>query len=166
MKELLDDESFDPKKLFNKEEYNTVIISREGLTEKQSEQADLIESLLEPNLDREKKEQILAELKKVKANAILLNAIESCERPHDQAMLIAACWECGLDFSAHFFNFVQLACNADFSVAMEALTVVESCEEKIEEEILTKSLLFVRNNKSPNGDLIADLLNNIEQRMQ
>ncbi len=165
MKELLDDESLDPKKLFNKDEYSTVIIGRDGFTEKQNELADVIESLLDPNLEREKKELLLAEIKKAKAGNMLLKAIESCDKSGDQAKLIAACWECDLDFSAHFFNFVKLACNSDFSVAMEALTVIENCEEKIDSNELNKSLLFAKESNSTNKELVNDLLNNIEQRM-
>ena len=53
IKELLDEDAFDPKKLFNEEEYSTLIIAREGFSKKENNAADLIESLLEKEITRQ-----------------------------------------------------------------------------------------------------------------
>lgn len=166
VKELLDDDAFDPKKLFNEEEYNTLIINRDGFSKKQNDVADLIHTLLEKNTTRLESEEIFKTLKEKNAQEVLVNAIKQCDRMSEKIKLTAACWESCLDFSNHFLFFVELACHNDFALSMEALTVVENCEEPvINQEVLTQALVITKNSKSPNTALIEDLKNNITARI-
>ncbi|MDX2171528.1 MAG: hypothetical protein SFY56_00310 [Bacteroidota bacterium] len=166
VKELLDDDAFDPKKLFNEEEYNTLIINREGFSKKQNDVADLIHTLLEKNTTRLESEEIFKILKEKNAQEMLVNSIKQCDRMSEKVKLTAACWESCLDFSNHFLFFVELACNNDFALSMEALTVVENCEEPvINQEVLTQALVITKNSKSPNTALLEDLKNNITARI-
>ena len=166
IKELLDDDAFDPKKLFNEEEYHTLLINREGYSKKENDVADLIHTLLEKNITRPESEEIFKTLKEKNAQAVLVNAIKQCDRVSEKTKLAAACWESCLDFSNHFLFFVELACCADFMLSMEAYTVVENCEEPIiSEEALTQALLIVKNSKSPNTAILEDLKNNITLRI-
>jgi len=165
IKELLDDEDFDPKKLFNEEEYSTLIIDREGFSKKQNTNADLVEGLLDKNLTREEYEEIFKKLKDANAHKLLVDSIRSAERVEEKSVLTAACWESGLDFTNHFLFFVELACSDNFQLAMEALTVVENCEGMIDEATLTKALEYVQSAEHKNAALAEDLIDNIKQRI-
>ena len=163
--ELLDEDAFDPKKLFNEEEYSTLIIDRGGFNKKQNNEADLLEALLEPNVTRTESEEIFSKLKETNAQPLMVNGIKSAQRIEEKAILTAACWECGLDFSKDFLFFVELAFDDDFKLAMEALTVVENCEGVIDEPTLTKALEITQQAKSKNTELISALMVVIKQRI-
>jgi len=164
--QLLEDDAFDPKKLFNEEEYNTLLINRDGYSKKENDVADLILTLLEKNITRIESEEIFKTLKEKNAQQVLVNAIKQCDRVSEKTKLALACWESCLDFSKHFLFFVDLACSKDFMLSMEAYTVVENCEETIiSEEVLTQALITVKNSKSPNTAIIDDLKNNITLRI-
>lgn len=163
---LLDDDAFDPEKLFDEKEYSTLIIDREGFNKKQNNVADLLEALLEPKISREESEAIFSKLKETKAQAQIIATITEAENIQDKKILTAACWECGLDFSEHLLFFTELAGNRDFSLAMEALTVVtENMEEVIPNETLMTALNLIAASKSPNKELIQDLAENIKSRL-
>ena len=165
IKELLDEDAFDPKKLFNEEEYSTLIIAREGFSKKENNAADLIESLLEKEITRQESEAIFLKLKESNSVDVMVNAIKKAGRVDEKIILAAACWESCLDFTNHFLFFVELSCDDNFLLAMEGLTVVENCEGTIDEDTLTKALLFAQNTKSKNKELVKDLITNIKLRV-
>ena len=164
--ELLDDDAFDPKKLFDEKKYSTLIINREGYSKKENSAADLIEGLLEPNITRSESEEIFKKLKDNGSTGILVEAIKNAGRIEEKRILTAACWESGLDFSKDFLFFVQLATSADFQLAMEAITVVENCEEPIDAGTLHSALDIAVNSKQNNESLSEDLIANIRLRMK
>ena len=165
IKELLDEDAFDPEKLFNEEEYSTLIINREGFSKKENSSADLIEGLLEKEISREESETIFSQLKQNGATALLVDAIKKAARVEEKTKLTAACWETGLDFSADFLMFVELACHDDFQLALEALSVVESTEAVFPEEILKTALDIAQSGGKKNPQLVNDLIDNLKQRM-
>lgn len=165
IKELLDDENLDPKKFFNEEEYVTLIVDRDGFNKNQNDTADLIETLLAKDTPRKDAEEIFLKLKTLKASKLLVDTIKAAETTRDKAKLCAACWESGLDFTADFLFFTELACNNDFALAMEALTVVENIEGVIDEATLSKGLEMAMNCKSKNTAIIEFLTTNIKQRI-
>jgi len=163
--ELLDDEAFDPQKLFNEEEYSTLIIGREGLNKKENNTADLLESLLEKEISRQESEAIFAKLKETNSQKVMMDALQTANRVNEKTILTAACWECGLDFTPYFLEFVKLAIHEDFQLALEGLTVVESIESVMEEKTLTAALKIAESAKSPNKDLVSALVENIKLRI-
>ncbi len=166
VKELIDDDAFDPKKLFNEEEYNTLLINRDGFSKKQNDVADLIHTLLEKDITHIESVEIFKTLKEKNAHEVLINAIKQCDRISEKIKLTAACWQTCLDFSNQFLFFVELTCSDDFALSMEALTVVENCEDPIiNPEILTQALVIAKNSKSINIGLLEDLKNNITARI-
>lgn len=165
MDELLDDEALDPKRLFNEKEYSTLIVNREGFSKKQNDSADVVYALLEKELTREEQEEIFKTLKENKSGDILIEAIGNLKRNSDKAKLIAACWESGLDFSANFLFFTRLACDDDFLVSLEALTVIDNIEGKLDENILSAALEIAQNSQSKNRHNIEDLVSNIKSRI-
>lgn len=164
-KDFSEEENSDPKKYFNEKEYSTIIVNREGFSKKQNEMADLINELLEKELSREETENIFKQLKEGNAQSVLVEAIQNVKKNDDKARLCAACWESGLDFTSYFSFFAGLSCNADFLLAMEALTVVENIPGKITEEELKNALVKARDTNNGNKDIIADLEENIRSRM-
>lgn len=163
--ELLEEDAFDPKKLFNEEEYSTLIIGREGFNKKENTSADLIEGLLEKNITREESEIIFSKLKESNSQKMIMEALAKAERVSEKTILAAACWECGLDFTPYFLDFVKLATHDDFQLALEALSVVESIEGVIEEKTLTKALQIAQSGEKSDANLIHDLIENIKSRI-
>jgi hypothetical protein len=163
---FLEPEPIDPKKLFNEEEYSTLIVNREGFDKKQNDTADLIESLFEKKLTRQEFEQIIEGLKKANAQKMLVDAIEGTNNVHEQTVLAQAAWESGLDFSTHFMFFVSLACSSDAMLSLEALTVIESTETKIESDVLMKAISIASNSTNINSMVKEDLLINLQSRLE
>lgn len=162
---FLEPEPIDPKKLFNEEEYSTLIVNRQGFDKKQNDIADLIESLFEKKLTRPEFEQIVDSLKKANAQKMMVDAIEGTNNVHEQTILAQAAWESGLDFSAHFLSFVSLACSANQMLSIEALTVIESTETKIESEVVMKAIGIASNSTNINAIVKEDLLINLQSRL-
>ena len=106
IKELLEEDAFDPQKLFNEEEYSTLILDREGFTKKENQVADLLMQLLDKEVTREEAEAVFSRLKELNATQLLLQGISEAKRPSEKAKLVAACWETGLDFSKEFLFLV------------------------------------------------------------
>jgi len=163
--ELLDEEAFDPQKLFNEEEYSTLIIGREGFNKKENNTADLLEALMEEKISRQESEAIFSKLKETNSQKVMMDALNTAKRVNEKTILAAACWECGLDFTPYFLDFVKLATHDDFQLSLEALSVVESIEGVLDETILTRAMGTAQSSKSPNKELRHDLIENIKSRI-
>jgi hypothetical protein len=152
-----EEETFDPRKLFDESQYSTLIIDREGFSKKQNSAADLIEELLEPNLTRPQYEEIFKGLKEHDARELLVDAIK--EAPDQQKRIItAACWESGLDFSPHFLFFSDLVISSPFEVAMEAFTVIEEMLSEPSPQEVTQVLRQIRTSREHKNAMVAELL--------
>jgi hypothetical protein len=165
IKELLDEDAFDPKKLFDEEEYSTLIIAREGFSKKDNTAADLLEGLLEKGITRQESEAIFLKLKESNSVELMVDAIKKAERVDEKTILAAACWESCLDFTKHFLFFTEIACSDNLLLALEGLTVVENTEGTIDEDTLTKALVIAQGSKSKNKELVKDLITNIKLRV-
>ena len=159
--ELLDEDAFNPKKLFNEEEYSTLIINREGFSKQENNLADLVESLLESKNTRAEDEAIFTRLKELNAQDTLVKAIAATSHPDFKIKLLAACWECGLEFAAHFMFFIPMVCDANFQIAMEALTVIEHEEGAIAKEAVQEALSYTQKHPSPHVALQEGLTNHL-----
>lgn len=159
VKELLDDETQDPKKYFDKEKYNTLTISLnndEGITFKDSD-IDIVIELLDENISREEREDKLKQVKENKLNDLLIKAVKQAETNEDRAKLLSICWESGLDFKDEFLFFVEQALSDDYMVSLEAYTVAENIEELNDEAVLTKAILLIDNSNTSNLQTKEDL---------
>jgi hypothetical protein len=157
MKELLNEEEFDPKKLFDKNEYNTLIIGREGFTKADNAIADVLESLFDKETTREMREALFSQLKEMNAVDMLVNTIKETKDPEQQAILTEACWESGLDFKDHYLFFVTLACSDHFHLAHEAITVLEYNETRPADDVIQNALQILNNAKSSQTVLLEEL---------
>lgn len=165
MKELLDDGALDPKKFFDKEQYNTLTIAlNSGKEQYKEKDIDVLIGLLDPEIDRESKEAKLAYVKDHKLHHLLIKSVVEAENEEDRAKLLCICWESGLDFMEHFLFFVEHACSNDYMVALEAFTVAENIENVTDEATLTEALVLLDNCKGVNTQIIEDLRSNILSR--
>jgi len=165
MKELLDDGALDPKKFFDKDNYNTLTIAlNNGKEQYKEKDIDVLIGLLDPEITREDKEAKLAFVKDNKLHHLLIKAVVEAENDEDRAKLLSICWESGLDFMEHFLFFVEQACDADFQVALEAYTAAENIENVRDEETLTRAILMIEDCKNGQKQILEDLKSNILSR--
>jgi len=107
----------------------------------------------------EHKDAGLELLKNEKSIDFLLEAITETEHKNQKAVLIAACWESGLDFKGHELFFADLALDTDMFVSLEAITVldtIENMEVSAMKELL-KKLSDTNLSKHPNEPMLSDL---------
>ncbi len=152
----------DPAKLFDEKEYSTIIIGGEGASKKDSNNADYVTILVSNRSSREEKDEALKLLKENNAQAFMLSAITKTKNPEQKALLIAACWETGLDFSKDYLFFIDLICHENFVVSFEAFTVIQEMEAEIDRDTLTKALDAL--NKCTTGNEIT--LNDAKELIQ
>lgn len=159
-------------KVLATDNYNTVIIGGSGTAADEvprKKNATLISLLADTN-DRNLKEEVLTSLKNSGKNAkeLLLAVIADPKYASQRQILVAACWEAGLDFSDKLDFFVNLAIEEkDYGVLVEVLSVIDTMETKIEQPILDsnieraeKSLEFADPSKQ---ELIKDLITRLKQ---
>lgn len=154
----------DPEKLFDEKEYATIIIGSEGMSKKDTSNADYVTVLVNSKSTREEKDEALKVLKENNAQAFILNAISKTKNLGQKALLIAACWETGLDFSKDYLVFIDLICSKDFVVSFEAFTVIQEMEAEIDKKTLQSSLDMLKKVKEP-STTVNDSLQLIEQKL-
>lgn len=165
MKELMEDGALDPEKLFDEKKFNTIIVGKEGNVKQSADIEDAMLVLLSDQTTRDDKDNALRLLKDKKAAAALVTAIQNAEEPADKAKLIAACWETGLDFSAHYAFFAGLIASGDYAAGLEAYTVLETSESDPSKDILNKALEILQSAKDQNG-LVKDAIALTQQKLQ
>lgn len=151
MKDLLEEGALDPEKLFDEKKFNTIIVGKEGIVKKETGPAGNIAVLLSQASTREEKDEALKELKEKKATDLLIQAIKKAKSPEDAAILLAACWETGLDFSKHYTFFAEIIAAGHYPSALEAYTVLETTDSVIDQADLEKSLELLHAAKEKNN---------------
>ena len=115
----------------------------------------------------EHKDAGLELLKNEKSVDFLIEAIGHAEHKNEKAILIAACWESGLDFKGHEAFFADLALDLDLFVSLEAITVIDSIEYM--EVAAMKEILQKLNDKNitkhPNEPMLSDLKLGLEEKI-
>lgn len=153
-----------PEKLFDEKEYSTLIIGSEGMSKKDTDNADLLTLLISSKSTREEKDEALVQLKINKAQDFIMSAISKTKKIEHKALLVSACWETGLDFSTHFQTFIDLIGHENFAVSLEAFTVIQEMETEIEPDLLKKALVTLKKVKVPSLS-VSDAIELITQRL-
>lgn len=153
-----------PEQLFDEEQYSTIIVGNDVASKKDLDNADYMTTLVSSKTTREEKDEALIKLKENKAQAFILNAIAKTKKPEQKALVVAACWETGLDFSKDFLFFIELICSNDFHVSLEALTVIQEMEINIEADKLQKALSLLTQLTSPNSSVL-DAIEFVNQKL-
>ena len=155
----------DPTKLFDEKEYATIIIGSEGMSKKDTSNADYVTVLVSSRSSREEKDEALLALKENNAQAFIINAIAKTKNVEQKALLIAACWETGLDFSKDYLVFVELIGHENFIVSFEAFTVIQEMEAEIDESTLKLALDMLNKFTKGNEVTINDAKVLIKQKL-
>ena len=125
------------EKFFNEQEYNTVTVGGEGAKSPLAEE-NFVKTLL--NLldsgNPDDKESALDLLKKENAVDYLIEAIKTIQNNDKKAVLLAACWEAGLDFKGHHEFFMEHVLHPNPLISLEAITVLDTNRETIPKESL------------------------------
>jgi len=164
--ELLDEQSLDPKKLFDATEFNTLVISRDGFTNKENSVADLMLEIIERSRQMVDTFDAFAKLKALNAPAEMIQVIKQSGETENLARLVSICWECGVDFSHNTTFFSALVCHPDYAVAIEALTVIEQCEGPFDNNDLQAALKLISQATTPNKGLVDDLIDIIKHHLK
>ena len=155
----------DPTKLFDEKEYATIIIGSEGMSKKDTSNADYVTVLVSSRSSREEKDEALLALKENNAQAFIINAIAKTKNVEQKALLIAACWETGLDFSKDYLVFVELIGHENFIVSFEAFTVIQEMEAEIDESTLKLALDMLNKFTKGNEVTINDAKVLVKQKL-
>lgn len=161
------DNNNDLKKLFDPEQYVTKII---GDTEdsappiKKDRITILITLLTEPE-NKDVKEETLLTLKKEKAGALLIEAIKKCKKDK-RPILVAACWESEINFSDHLSFFIELACDSDYLVSLEAITTIDTMEGPFKKEDVANGIKRVKEEQKKFNNERVVLLNDLAVRLK
>lgn len=101
--------------------------------------SNFIDLLTNPE-KRDLRSEALNTIRKAKAQQFLVDLIASPEQEKHQKELVMACWECGLDFSAYLIFFAELVKNCGYSVALEAITVIDEMHDLTDIQQRTKAI--------------------------
>jgi len=153
-----------PEKLFDENEYSTIIIGSEGMTKKDTDNADAVTTIVSSKSSREEKDEALKHLKANNAQKFMLSAIDKTKNPIQKASIVAACWETGLDFSKDFLFFVHLINDSNFHVSFEAFTVIQEMDSEIDTDTLKQALAILKQSKESNVS-VTDAILFIEQKL-
>lgn len=154
-----------PEKLFDEKEYATIILGDDVKHKKDIENADLVTALISNKASREEKDEALIALKANNASAFLIKAIEKTKNPDHKAILIAACWETGLDFSKNLQTFVELVAHSHFNVSFEAFTVIQEMDGQLNELDIKAGLEKLKEMQSENQIYIDDTIEFLQQQL-
>ena len=149
------------EKLFDTSNYKTLIVGNEkSKTEKKVNLKQLLKLL--KSEDRGEKEIVLDLIKKEQAQFALMEGLLNPDfLNEDKAILIAACWESGLDFSIYINDFINLAIETeDLRIALECYTLIQESELKISDEDLDQAIQALGEEIAQKNDkmvLLSDL---------
>src|ERR1035437_5138302 len=158
----------DLKKYFNSNEYLTKIVGSNDESNSEDINEDKISaiiSLLTDPENKELKEDALLTLKKENAGDLLLTAISNSKVKHKKHVLVAACWESEINFSAQLPFFINLALDIDYLVSLEAITVIENMEGPFNEMDVNEGIKKVKDHQKSITNEKAVLLNDLVAKL-
>lgn len=119
-------------KYFNEAQYSTVTLGQ-GNGDTVPRQHNFVKTLLSllDSGNPDDKTNALELLKKENAVDFLLDAIRETPGADKKAVLLAACWESGLDFKGHHEFFMSYAFHVNPLVSLEAITVLDTNRQAI-----------------------------------
>lgn len=103
---------------------------------------DLLNSIPEPEIEREIMD-LLETVKDKEAVNSFMRAIEDDKYKPIKKSILIACWQNGLDFSTFLPVFVDLVINEDWEIAFEAFTIIDNLEFLPGKEIINKSVVLI-----------------------
>lgn len=95
-------------------------------------------------LIRDEVVKILDNLKNQDCAVIVINAIHNKEFKSELPILVSSCWKNGLNFEEYLETFVDIFIHAEFQLAFDAFTVIDTFEQA-NQEMIDKSLIKLNN---------------------
>ncbi len=128
--------------------------------------ATLVTQLTNPD-SREIKDEVLKVLKEGESQELLMEVIGMKEYAKHRRTIIAACWECGLDFSKYLDAFVSLLGekSTDELTCLEITTVIEEMAGPFDEKVLDRNLERLKT-ISVDEPLKKELLTTVHNRLK
>lgn len=111
---------------------------------------------------------LIADVKDEGMIDILIHALEQKENESIKAELIQACWESGLNYSAHLLFFTDLFLDADYREAVEAFSLIETTlldfapDEQIKNKIIDRIKQVVLDMPDHRQNLAMELMSSIK----
>ncbi len=105
---------------------------------------------------------LIRDMKSQPAVERLFPALQEISDPQRKQQMVAACWQSGLDFSAHIPVFLQIFLDGDYMTALEAFTVIENSLFYVKDAgTLKEHILFLKkqSRKIPPDSAKTPLLN-------
>jgi hypothetical protein len=102
-------------------------------------------ALLTDSRNSELKEETLAILRNRDARSLLVMMLQLDEYSKYRQVLLATCWESGLDFSAWLNTFVEFLFDENPQHVLEAITVIEEMSGPFEPEMLENAKSRIAN---------------------
>jgi hypothetical protein len=156
------------QKYFDEKQFRTIIIGKDGI-KNTDDLKDAVDELAEGKIAPEEREELLNKVKASNPEKALLKAVSSIKDKAKKARLISVYWEIGLDCTADFLFFVKQACEGDYLIAMECLTVIETIENEVSAADLKEAqqLLTETINQNPDSaPMLEEILKWVEERLQ
>ncbi|MDP3645074.1 MAG: hypothetical protein Q8S54_18055 [Bacteroidota bacterium] len=101
---------------------------------------------------------LFANLKESDAVPLIISAIQDQKYAPELKVLLACCWENGLDYSNYLSLFVDLLIKSEFLVAFEAYTVIMNNEHRIEKVVIDHEVERIQTALSTTSDVKRQLL--------
>ena len=86
----------------------------------------------------------LNDIKDQEAVDPFMDAIKEYRGKKSYERLVAACWQCGLDFSAYIDRFIELVLEEDYYTSLEAFSVIEENVTNLNSQQRSARIEFIR----------------------
>lgn len=87
---------------------------------------------------------IINDIKDPQSVPVFMEAIKIYQGKAGYSDLVSACWQCGLDFSPHIDEFIELVIAEDYYTSLEAFSVIEENVNNLTTQQKSARLEFVR----------------------
>ncbi len=104
---------------------------------------------------------LLSELKDKACIPDLIAALKNEKYINERKELVACCWQNGLIYKDYLSFFIDLVIHEDFLVAFEAFTVIENMYGKVEDQVIAKEIIKVKDALINASEEKAYLLNGL-----
>lgn len=161
--------NIDPKKLFNKKEYSTLIIGKEEEEKKGKSKTEILVDILVSNEHKDIKHDALQTLKTNNGLELLIDAIQNPKNKKHKTILVAACWEAGFDCSKYLTLFINIALTEDFMTCLEAVTVIEEMQGPFDSKEFSETKLNIKKGiekKDDKAELYKTILESLELKQE
>ena len=101
-------------------------------------------------------EGFMNDLKDQTASVEIINEIRKELRTETKSMLVASCWQSGLDYSAYSADFARTFLKSDYVGAVECLTVIEESANELSAEKKEEIRKIIKDNPlSPRNEIVV-----------